>query len=140
MPLSWDRPTVECPGFVVEGFDFDIATLDNDATAYGNRVYVWKDVPEPFRGWRFTRADGGSHARITVTARRDTFIYATTGARQEGTDTTGWEMLDDQRFHYSTSHNTPMLIMRRRLAAGQTLTIPQTNWSGTLVLIPPRQE
>ena len=127
------KTTAECPDFMVEGFDFEIATLDNDATAYGNRSYVWKDVPESFCGWQFTRVEGGVHARITVIARRDTAIYATTGAKQEGTDTAGWEVLDDQRFHYSTKHNTPMLIMRRRLTAGQTLTVPQTNWSGTLV-------
>jgi len=130
------KTTGECPDFTVEGFDFEIATLDNGATAYGNRNYVWKEVPAQFRGWRFTRVGGGVPAKITVTARRDTLIHATTGAKQEGTDTTGWEVLDHAGFHYSTKHRTPMLVMRRSLEAGQMLTVPQTNWSGTLVLIP----
>ena len=131
------KTTAECTDFLVEGLHFDVATLDNDAKAYGNRNYVWKNVPEAFRGWRFTRVDGGVHAKITVTARRDTVIHATTGKGQEGTDTTGWELLDAEDFYYSTKHRSPMLIMHRPLKAGQTLRIPQTNWSGTLLLLPP---
>ncbi|NQT15173.1 MAG: exo-alpha-sialidase [Planctomycetes bacterium] len=131
------KTTAECADFLVEGFGFNVATLDNDARAYGNRNYTWKDVPEPFRGWRFTQVDGGVHAKITVTARRDTVIHAATGKGQEGTDTTGWELLDAEGFHYSTKHRSPMLIMRRPLQAGQTLTVGQTNWSGALLLLPP---
>lgn len=140
-PLPPPKKTVvECPDFKVEGFDFEIATFDNDAKAYSNRNYVWKNVPEPFRGWRFTRVGGGVAAKITVTASRDGVVYATTGAKQEGTDTSGWEVLDHPGFHYSTKHRSPMLIMGRSLKAGQTLAIPQTNWSGTLVLIPPQEK
>ncbi len=134
------KTTVQCPDLTVEGFEFEITTLDNDAKAYSNRNYVWKNVPEPYHGWRFTRVGGGVPAKITVTARRDTLVHATTGAKQEGTDTTGWEVLDHSGFHYSTKHRTPMLIMRRSLKTGQTLAIPQTNWSGTLVLIPPQED
>lgn len=134
------KTTAECRDFVVEGFGFNVATLAGDAKAYGNRNYVWKNVPEPFRGWRFTQVDGGVAAKITVTARRDTVIHAATGKGQEGTDTTGWEVLDAGKFHYSTKHRSPMLIMRRPLGAGRTLTVGQTNWSGTLVLLPPEGE
>lgn len=133
------KTTAECPDFVVEGFGFDVATLDDGVPAFGNRRYVWKGVPERFRGWRLTRVDGGEHARITVTARRDVTIYAATGAKQDGTDTTGWEVLDGPGFSYSTKHGTPMLLMRRSLEAGQSLTVPQTNWSGTLILMPPQE-
>ncbi len=139
-PRLATKTTAECADFRVEGFDFDIASLDNDEPAYGNRNYVWKGVPEEFRGWRLTRVDGGVAARITVIARRDTTIYATTGSKQKGTDTRGWEVLDGREFSYSTPHGTPMLIMRKSLMAGQTLSVPQTNWSGTMVLIPPQKQ
>ena len=134
------KTTAECRDFVVEGYGFEIATLDNEATAFGNRVYVWKNVPESFCGWRFTRTDGGVAAKMRVIARRAATIYAMTGSQQEGTDTTGWELLDCPGFTYSTRHGTPMVIMRRSLVAGQALTILQTNWSGTMILIPPGDE
>jgi hypothetical protein len=59
------KTTAECLDFTVEGLDFEIATLDNDATAYSNRNHAWKNVPERFRGWRFTRV-GGNHGLYVI--------------------------------------------------------------------------
>jgi hypothetical protein len=129
-----------CSGFVVEGFDFEIGTLDNEVKAYRNRGYVWKTVPPSFRGWRYTRSDGGLPAKIKVTARQNTEVFAMTGSKIEGTDTTGWDVVQEPAFFYSTPHGTPMLIMRRTLQAGQSIVVPQTNWTGTLVLLPPEAD
>ena len=60
---SWPSVAAERGAAVtVEGSGFVIETLANDATAYSNRQYVWKEVPERFSGWQFTRTRGGVRA------------------------------------------------------------------------------
>ncbi len=61
----------ETPDFTVTGYGFTRAVLAEDKKAYGNRTYVWEDVPERFEGWACTQTDGGVTARITVQAKRD---------------------------------------------------------------------
>ncbi len=137
-PMPPPKPVVgECPGFVVEGFDFFVTRFDEDAVAYGNRGYLWKGVPERFCGWRFTRTEGGLHATIKVTAKRDTVVYAATAPTQEGTDTTGWRPVDDQSFCYTSAGKTRLTVFQRSLKPGEEILIPQTNWSGMIVLLPP---
>ena len=136
-PIPPPKPVVgECAEFVVEGFDFVVVPFDEDAVAYGNRKYLWKDVPDRFRGWRFTRTDGGLHATIKVTAKRDTVIYAATAAGQEGANTTGWQPVNRLDFYYTSAGKTRLTVLQRSLKAGEEVLIPQTNWSGMIVLLP----
>ena len=136
-PMPPPEPAIgECEAFRVEGFDFTVAPFGEDAVAYGNRNYRWKEVPEQFRGWRFTRTDGGLRATMTVTARRDTIVYAATAPSQEGTDTTGWEPTDVPTFYYTSAGKTRLAVFQRRLKAGESVPVPQTNWTGMIVLLP----
>ncbi len=137
-PMPPPKPVVgECDEFVVEGFDFLVTRFDQDAVAYGNRGYLWKDVPERFRGWRFTRTEGGVHATMKLTAKRNTVVYAATAPSQEGTNITGWHPVDDQSFYYTSAGKTRLTVFQRSLKAGEEILIPQTNWSGMIVLLPP---
>ena len=137
-PMPPPKPVVgECPEFVVEGFDFLVTRFDEEAVAYGNRKYLWKDVPDRFRGWRFTRTEGGVHATMKVIAKRDTIVYAATAPSQDGTNTTGWQPVDDLSFYYTSAGKTRLTIFQRSLSAGDEVLIPQTNWSGMIVLLPP---
>ena len=129
--------TTQTPDLIVEGRGVDWGILDNDELAYGNRRYVWKDVPQPFRGWRYTQTNGGEPATITVKAKRHTVLYVATATRQKGVELTGWEPVRGGSFSYSAGGKTPMKILTRSIPAGSEIVIPQGNWSGVLVLIPP---
>jgi hypothetical protein len=43
---------LDTPTLTVEGREFKPAPFDNDAPAFGNRDYVWRDVPARFGGRR----------------------------------------------------------------------------------------
>ena len=61
---------VEAP-LTVEGTGFSVQAFNEGGLAYGNRRYVWRNVPAQMAGWRFTRTDGGVRAEIAVTAQAD---------------------------------------------------------------------
>jgi hypothetical protein len=122
----------------VEGRGFELATLDNDATAFGNRTYVWQDVPAAFRGWRYTQTNGGQFATIAVTAKQRTTLFAAT-TRAMAAGISEWSQTEDG-FLYTDRGRTEMQILRRDVEAGQTITLPQGGWTSTLLLIPPAEE
>ena len=130
---------IDGAAFSVEGIGFTPAKLANDERAFGNRTYVWKEVPERFSGWRITRTDGGERAMIRVTAKRETVIHVATAGAQKGIDMDGWQRLHDASFLYTDGGRTRMQVFCRPLAAGKTLSIPQGNWTGCLVVIPPAE-
>ncbi len=137
---EWSRPpvSIETPELAVEGRRFSAATFRTGEKAYDNRAYVWKEVPAPFRGWRFTRTLGGVAAAVTVEAKKDTVVHVATAVSQKGTNMSGWEVVPDSTFHYTDKGKTKMCVFRKPLAAGETLRIPQGNWTGGIVLIPER--
>ena len=61
-----------------EGRGFKLATFNNETIAFGNRTYVWRDIPAAFRGWRYTQSNGGQLAPITVTAKQPTMLLVAT--------------------------------------------------------------
>ena len=127
----------ETAGLIVTGSGFRLETLDNDATAYGNRTYVWKRVPTRFQGWKFTQTKGGVMADVHVKAKRDLVLYVATATAQKGIDMTGWEPADDLQFSYTDKNSSVMAVFQKQLKAGDGIVVPQGNWSGTIVLIPP---
>jgi hypothetical protein len=137
---EWSKPPVslKTAELAVEGHRFSVATFRTDEKAYDNRTYVWKDVPKPFSGWRFTRTLGGVAATITVKAKKDAVVHVATAASQEGTSMSGWEVVPESTFAYTDKGKTKMLVFRKELSAGETLGIPQRNWTGGIVLIPER--
>ena len=122
--------------FTVEGTGFAIRELKDGRQAYGNRDYVWRQVPKRFVGWKFTRTDGGRRSALAVSAKSDGVIHVATAAGQTGVDMTGWQRLDDLRFHYTDKGRTVMTVFRRAYKAPAKLAIPQGNWTGTIVIAP----
>jgi hypothetical protein len=118
----------------VEGFGFTVERFDEAAVAYGNREYVWQHVPEALRGWQFTRLNGGQRASLQASCDRDAEVYLATARAQRGIDLDGWEPVEGWTFCYTDAGRSRMAVYRRRCGAGQTLVIPQGNWTGGMVL------
>ena len=131
------KTEVRCRDFSVVTINTRIATLGEDEVAYGNRKYVWKNVPDRFAGWQYTRTDGGVCATIDVTAQCATTLFMAAAPKQEQTDTTGWTLVPDATFNYTDGGKTRMQVYSRQVDAGQTVSVPQGGWSGGLLLIPP---
>jgi hypothetical protein len=131
------QTVIEGRDIIVTGRRFAEAKLVEDGSAYGNRRYMWKDLPTPFVGWRFTKTNGGERAEITVAAKRDTIVHVATATSQRGIDMTGWKKLEKASFYYTDRGRTRMQVFGRSLKKGKKLNIPQGNWSGCVVLIPP---
>jgi hypothetical protein len=122
----------------IEGRGFTLATLNNDATAFGNRTYVWRDVPAAFQGWQYTQTNGGQFATITATAKQPTTLFAAT-TQAVASNLSDWSETNDG-FHYTDRNRTAMRILRREVEQGQTITLPPGGWTSTLLLIPPVTE
>ncbi len=127
---------IERDDLLVEGRGFSQGTLHNDAVAFGSRNYVWQQVPEALQGWSFTKTHGGVRAEIRVTAKREMTLSMATAPSQTGIDTSGWEAEPEHTFHYTDGGRTTMRVYRRRIDAGQTIELPQGNWTGGILLLP----
>ena len=125
----------ELGGLTITGSGFEIAGLDAGAKAFGNRAYTWQDVPEPFRGWRYTRTSGGERAQIRVRAARAGTLHVATALSQAGVDLPGWQKTA-HTFRYTDREGTVMTVLTRALAGGEEAVIPQGNWTGVIVLVP----
>lgn len=128
-------PRAPADGLNVQGAGFAVAKLDDGVKAYSNRNYTWTDVPAKFKGWSFTRLGGGVRSNLTVTGRSDGVVYIATAPGQKGLDTTGWTKTQ-WTFRYSDRGRTVVTVFTRPLKAGQTLSIPQGNWTGGIVIAP----
>ncbi len=120
----------------LEGRNFTVETLQNDALAFANRHYSWQQLPAPLQGWRYTQTAGGSNPQMHVTATRDTTLYLATATSQAGIDLEGWVPEPEWHFHYTDGGRTQMAVFRRELKAGASLEIPQGNWTGGILLAP----
>ena len=141
-PAEVGRPPLkefETPALKIEGRGVSPTTLDNGATAFGNRNYVWEEVPSPWRGRRCLQTRGGEPAEVRVTARQAADVYLATAPSQKGIDLAGWQAVAGATFRYSDHGRTSMAVYRRSVNAGQTISVPQGNWTGGLVLLPPEQ-
>ena len=78
---------------------------------------------------------GGQFAVVTVTAKKQTTLFAAT-TKAMAARISGWADTNDG-FHYTDRGRTEMRILRRDVDAGQTITLAQGGWTGTLLLIPP---
>ncbi|MFW6170847.1 MAG: hypothetical protein ACODAD_10190 [Planctomycetota bacterium] len=139
-PTSLQPPTpveLDLGAMVVEGRGFTLETLEEDSKAFGNRSYVWKQVPEKLRGWRYTQTLGGRNPAIAVTAKRDTTVHIATATSQPGSDISQWQPQAELTFHYTDSGRTGLRVFQRRLKAGERIEIPQGNWTGGILLAPP---
>ncbi len=126
---------VNFPRFVIEGRNFEIATLTTGSKAFSNRNYVWMKVPKELQGFKYTRTSGGEPATVAVVAKENSNIRIGTAVSQKGINLKGWEPVKKLRFQYSDRGKTEIQVFERNLEAGERLAIPQGNWSGGLVLI-----
>jgi len=127
---------LDLAAMVVEGRGFTLETLEEDSKAFGNRSYVWKQVPEKLRGWRYTQTLGGRNPEVAVTAKRDTTVHIATATSQPGIDIGQWQPEAEFTFHYTDSGRTGMKVFQRHLKAGERIEIPQGNWTGGILLAP----
>ena len=126
----------EDPAVTLSGWGFTVETFDEDALAYSNRQYVWKNVPEALRSWQFAKKDGGARPIIEAVPGSDGYVYLATAPQQKGINLDGWEAVQGWTFNYTAAGNTPMAVYRRPAKAGETVYIPQGNWTGGIVLAP----
>jgi hypothetical protein len=129
------RQTVDCEtaDFVITGTGWTTAKLVDKQKAFSNRNYVWQAVPEKFRNWRITQTAGGERAEIRVKAKRETVLYAATTTKNPD----GWSEVPEASFHYTDKGKARMTVYSRVLKAGEAIEVPQGNWQGMLVLMPP---
>lgn len=126
----------ETAEFIITGYGWKLATLADGEQAFANRTYAWKNVPEKFRGWRVTQTSGGEHADLRVKAKSDTTLFIATTLAQKAVQLGGWNIVADAAFCYTDKGRTPMRIFSRALKAGEEISVPQGNWTGTLALVP----
>jgi len=135
------RPAkIELGAVVVEGRGFTLGTLRDGVEAFGNRNYVWEQVPETLQGWRYTQTFGGVTADMNATVKRDTTLYMATAPHLPGVDTSGWEPVPNLKFRYTDAARTPLQVFQRTMKAGARVAIPQGNWTGGLLLAPPEKQ
>lgn len=119
----------------VHGSGFSVGKLAEGATAFGNRNYTFRGVPEQFRGWQFTKINGGEHAFLEVTSAQWSVVHIVTGATAaQRTGMEGWETVPSEGFHYTDKNRTALGIFRKEIQPGSTVEIPQRSWTGTMVL------
>ncbi len=128
--------TAECDDFRATAINVRIATLAENGAAYGNRKYVWKNVPARFAGWHYTQTDGGVTATIEVLAKRDATLFMATAPKHIDVGQQGWSLVPESTFYYTDGAKTELNVYSRPVKKGQTITIPQGGWTGGLLLIP----
>lgn len=125
----------EGPDFAVAGLGFRMAVLKDGGQAFSNRKYVWQEVPARLAGWGYTQTEGGVPPLVRVTAKRDVTLFVATADKGAALD--DWKAEPKLEFRYTDGGRTRMLVFSRELKTGQQIELPQSNWSGTLVLAPP---
>ncbi len=115
----------------VSGSGFTVQTLHDGGPAFSNRHYVWAGVPASLQGWQYTQTEGGQPAVVTATPAQAGFVYAASAASLPG-----WEPLPNFTFHYTDKNATELTVYRREAQAGQRVLLPQSGWTGTLLLAP----
>ena len=117
-------PPIDTRDFSISGDGFTIEALNNDATAFLNRDYVWQEVPKNLLGWHYTQTFGGKNPQIKVRARRDAVLQIVTAIDQAGLNLSGWEQTPIE-FRYSARKESRMVLFQKRLAAGLEIDVPQ---------------
>ncbi len=137
-PNNWQPPQrIETAKLIVETRHVTDGVLDNGERSFENRNYVWFDVPNNLRGWQFTRTYGGETAFVSVLAKEDTTVYMAIAQARKGVDLSGWTKVDGTEFGYTDRGRARMEVFRRDLEANHRIAIPQGNWSGGILLLPP---
>lgn len=120
----------------VGGLNFEMKIFRKGEKLFSNRNYRIKNIPGGFKnGWEYTQTDAGNLTDLSLKIKKDTDVYFATAITQELIDVSGWKVVPDSKFTYGDSNRTEMRIFTRSAQAGQTIKIPEGNWSGGIVLI-----
>jgi len=136
-PMLRQLVQAETADYVLSGSGWTLATLADGRQAFSNRPYAWQNVPPAYRDWQITQTAGGVAAEIRVKVKRPGTLFAATAPRQAGVDLAGWQAAPASTFAYTDTARTPMAVYGRAVRAGEELVIPQGNWTGLIVLLPP---
>lgn len=109
----------DTPDFTLTGEGVTMQKLNNDAKAYANRNYIWKDVPLNIVGQSYTQGLMNTRLSLTVHAKKDFRVQVITAA-----DLPDWDKIGTP-FSYTDERNTPMFIYQKLVLAGQDLVIPE---------------
>ena len=138
LALAWAVAAQEAaPELVVSGRGWSWQRLADGQVAFSNRTYVWQGVPAAFRDWRYTQTAGGVPAAIRVRASADTTLHVAATLAQGTVALEGWTAVPASEFCYTDSGRTRLSLYQRRVPAGVEVVLPQGNWMGTLLLVPP---
>ena len=125
--------THRAAGLTITGTGFEIGVIRNGETAFSNRGYRWENLPAALEGKQFTRLAGGAKAIVEVTAESAMSVSIATAPSQPGVDLTGWKR-GEPDFNYTDREKTVMRVFTRSLAKGETLRLPQGNWTGSILI------
>ena len=73
---------------------------------------------------------------IRVSVEHDSVVHIATAAKHSHIIDESWELVPDCSFHYTDGGRTRMAVYRRHCRAGETVTVPQGNWTGGILLAP----
>ena len=118
----------------VSGWPFEVATFGEGEVAYLNRDYVWENVPRELAGWKFTRLNGGLSSRLAATPQADGELFLATA--KGSLHLPGWTLVPEWRFNYTDANRTMLHVFRKPCKPGETVGIPQGNWTGGILLAP----
>ncbi len=123
--------------FAIEARHAFAGTLANGERAFANRSYVWRNVPEQFANWKFVGTHGGERAFVQLTARRAATVYMAAVSDPADLNLNFWERVEGATFFYTAGNGTEMAVFSRAVKAGEQLDIPQGDWAGGILLVPP---
>ena len=128
--------TWKFPGVSVTGTKFSPDLLENGRIAFANRTYTWDEVPAAFANSLVTNMSGGVRASLTLRATAPVRAYLAASPVSPQPVLAGWTPTG-QSFCYTDGFRTRLALFYRDLSVGEEIPVPQTNWTGTLLVIPP---
>lgn len=132
--------TWKFPGVTATGTGFAPGLLENGTLAFQNRTFVWGEVPAAFADSLFTRVNGAStgvaQASIKIRATSDRRLYLAASQLTPMPDLTGWTATGTS-MNYNDTGKTRLYFYYRDFTAGEEYQVPQTNFTGTLLVVPP---
>ena len=134
-----EKVSVDHGNVTIEGRNFSLAKFEAGGKAFSNRNYVWLDVPQALEGWQYTRTAGGEQASILVQAKAATTLTFATATSQTAVALADWQKSDLGTFAYTDTNRTRLQVYTRDVKAGERIVIPQGNWTGGLLLLPPEE-
>lgn len=128
--------TWKFPGVIVTGTGFEPGLLETGRVAYTNRTYTWQEVPAEFANSLVTRVGGGVAPSLRLRTAAATRVYIAASQIAPQPDLSGWTATGTSMY-YTDGGKTRLYFHYRDFAAGEELQTSQTNWNGTILVVPP---